>query len=313
MIKNTNLQNAKSVKNDEFYTKFTDIEKEIEHYKTHLKNKIVYCNCDDPTYSAFWKYFHLNFATLGLKKLISTHYDKDNPTYKMEYVGGYDTNIQYGTKTPLQGNGDFRSQECIKILKETDIVVTNPPFSLFSEFVVQLMEYGKLFLILGNQNAITYKEIFPLFKDNKIWWGVSDCVHWFIVPDDIEINSKINSQGERIAEGARSRWWTNLDHKKRYKDLILSKKYSLMKYPQYDNYNAINVDKTSNIPYDYDGVMGVPITFLDKYSPEQFEIIGTDEAEGKGFSNGLFIDGSKYKQCYVSGNRVYKRIFIRKK
>lgn len=179
---NANLHKAKDAKNDEFYTQLTDVAKELMHYKAHFKDKIVLCNCDDPTWSAFWKYFHLNFAELGLKKLISTHYDRENPTYKMEYAGGDDNDIEVGVKVPLEGNGDFRNQECIELLKEADIVVTNPPFSLFREYVAVLMEHEKEFLIIGNMNAITYKEIFPLIKDNKIWLGCTN-VKEFIQPD----------------------------------------------------------------------------------------------------------------------------------
>ena len=183
---NANLHKAKDAKNDEFYTQLTDVSKELMHYKQHFKDKIVLCNCDDPTWSAFWKYFHLNFAELGLKKLISTHYDKNKPTYKMEYTGGDDNDIEVGVKTPLEGNGDFRNQECLDLLDECDIVVTNPPFSLFREYVAVLMEHKKKFIILGNMNALTYKEIFPLFRDNQLWYGAS--IHSgdrkFYVPDD---------------------------------------------------------------------------------------------------------------------------------
>ena len=270
---NTNLHKAKGAKNDEFYTQLTDVAKELMHYKAHFKDKIVFCNCDDPTWSAFWKYFHLNFAELGLKKLISTHYDREEATYKMEYTGGDDNNIEVGVKTPLEGNGDFRNKECLDLLDESDIVVTNPPFSLFREYVATLIEHEKKFLIIGNQNAITYKEIFPLIRNNKIWWGVGNCVRWFLIPDSTNMKFKINEYGERIAEGARSRWWTNIDNEKRHEKLILWKHYTSDDYPKYDNYDAINVDKVSEIPCDYDGVMGVPITFLDKYNPEQFEIV----------------------------------------
>lgn len=294
MVKNTNLHKAKNAKNDEFYTQLTDVAKELMHYKKHFKDKIVFCNCDDPTWSAFWKYFHLNFAELGLKKLISTHYDREEATYKMEYTGGDDNDIDVGVKTPLEGNGDFRSQECLDLLDECDIVVTNPPFSLFREYVAVLMEHEKKFLIIGNKNAITYKEFFPLLKDDEVWIGCTN-VKEFLQPD------------------GNIGWFTNLDVAKRHEKLILWKKYTPEEYPTYDNYDAINVDKVSEIPCDYDGVMGVPITFMDKYNPIDFEIIGADEAEGTGFSNGLYIQGSRYKQCYANGKRIYKRIFIRRK
>lgn len=301
---NTNLHKAKDAKNDEFYTQLTDVSKEMMHYKEHFKDKIVFCNCDDPTWSAFWKYFHLNFAELGLKKLISTHYDREEATYKMEYTGGDDNNIEAGVITPLEGNGDFRNQECLDLLDEADIVVTNPPFSLFREYVAVLMEHNKKFLIIGSQNAITYKEIFPLIKEDKIWWGVSDCIRWFLIPDYVDMKHKINEYGERVAEGARSRWWTNLDHKKRHKKLILWKNYTPEEYPKYDNYDAINVDKTANIPVDYDGVMGVPITFLDTHNPDQFEIVWLDGTDtSKWYGSGPLLGGTK----------KYRRLFIRKK
>ena len=300
MSANANLHKAKGAKNDEFYTQFTDVSKELMHYKQHFKNKIVLCNCDDPTWSAFWKYFHLNFSTLGLKKLISTHYDKIEPTYKMEYTGGDDNSIEVGAKTLLEGNGDFRNQECLDLLDEADIVVTNPPFSLFREYVVVLMEHEKKFLIIGNKNAITYKEFFPLLKEDKVWIGYNN-VKEFMQPD------------KSIKKFGNIGWYTNLDIQKRHEKLVLWKNYSPEEYPKYDNYDAIEVSKISNIPCDYEGVMGVPITYMDKANSEQFEIIGADEAEGTGFSQGLFIEGSKYKQCYANGARIYKRIFIRKK
>lgn len=261
MMKNSNLHKAKDAKNDEFYTQLTDVTKELMHYKAHFKDKIVLCNCDDPTWSAFWRYFHLNFAELGLKKLISTHYDREEATYKMEYTGGNDNNIEVGVKTPLEGNGDFRNQECLNLLDECDIVVTNPPFSLFREYVAVLMEHEKKFLIIGNMNAITYKEFFPLLKDDEVWIGCTN-VKEFLQPDG------------SIKKFGNIGWFTNLDIEKRHEKLILWKKYTPEEYPKYDNYDAINVDKVSEIPCDYDGVMGVPITFLDSFSPDQFEILG---------------------------------------
>ena len=261
MMKNSNLHKAKDAKNDEFYTQLTDVTKELMHYKAHFKDKIVLCNCDDPTWSAFWRYFHLNFAELGLKKLISTHYDREEATYKMEYTGGNDNNIEVGVKTPLEGNGDFRNQECLNLLDECDIVVTNPPFSLFREYVAVLMEHEKIFLIIGYMNAITYKEFFPLLKDDEVWIGCTN-VKEFLQPDG------------SIKKFGNIGWFTNLDIEKRHEKLILWKKYTPEEYPKYDNYDAINVDKVSEIPCDYDGVMGVPITFLDSFSPDQFEILG---------------------------------------
>lgn len=261
MVKNANLHKAKNAKNDEFYTQLTDVAKELMHYKKHFKDKIVFCNCDDPTWSAFWKYFHLNFAELGLKKLISTHYDREEATYKMEYTGGDDNDIEAGVKTPLEGNGDFRNQECLDLLDECDIVVTNPPFSLFREYVAVLMEHEKKFLIIGNKNAITYKEFFPLLKDDEVWIGCTN-VKEFLQPDG------------SIKKFGNIGWFTNLDVAKRHEKLILWKNYTPKEYPTYDNYDSINVNKVSDIPCDYNGVMGVPITFMDKYNPEQFEIVG---------------------------------------
>nr|DAJ75509.1 MAG TPA: adenine-specific methyltransferase [Bacteriophage sp.] len=299
MSTNNNLQKAKNTKNDEFYTQLTDIDKELVHYKEHFRDKIVYCNCDDPTKSAFWKYFHQHFAELQLKKLISTHYHREMLTYKMEYTGGDDNNIETGIKTQLKGNGDFSSQECLDILDECDIVVTNPPFSLFKNYVPILIAHKKKFLIIGNKNAITYKEFFPLLKDNKVWIGYNN------VKSFIQLDGSIKKFGN-------IGWYTNLEIEKRHEKLILNKKYTPKEYSNYDNYLAINVNKVIDIPYDYNGVIGVPITFLDKYNPDDFEILGADEAEGKGLSNGLYIQGSKYKQCYANGKRIYKRIFRKK-
>lgn len=235
---NANLHKAKEAKNDEFYTQLSDVSNELRHYKEHFKGKVVFCNCDDPTWSAFWKYFHLNFAELGLKKLISTHYDRTEATYKMEYEGGDDNDIEAGVKTPLLGNGDFRNAECIELLKESDIVVTNPPFSLFREYVAVLMEHDKKFLIIGSQNAITYKEFFPLLKDNKVWIGCNG-VKEFMQPD-----GSIKKFGNIC-------WFTNLDVAKRHEKLILWKNYNPTEYPKYDNYDAIEVSKVNDIPCDY--------------------------------------------------------------
>ena len=279
MAANTNLHKAKNAKNDEFYTQLTDVSKELMHYKHHFKDKTVFCNCDDPTWSAFWKYFHLNFEALGLKKLISTHYDKTEPTYKMEYTGGDDNDIEVGVKTPLEGNGDFRNQECLDLLDEADIVVTNPPFSLFREYVACLMEHEKKFVIWGNNNAITYKEFFPLLRDNKVWLGYianQTCV--FRLSDEYaKWGEKITNQmndGHKYGKCPAISVFTNLDIQKRHEKLILWKNYTSEEYPTYDNYDAINVDKVDQIPCDYDGVMGVPITYLDKHNPDQFEILG---------------------------------------
>ena len=315
---NKNLTAAKNAKNDEFYTQLTDIEKELTHYREHFKDKIVFCNCDDPTYSNFWKYFHLNFEFLGLKKLIATHFDAEKPTYKLEYMGGDDLNVEAGVVTPLTQNGEFRSSECIELLKEADIVVTNPPFSLFRQYVAQLMEYGKKFVIIGNMNAITYKEVFPLIKSNQIWYGpsISSGDRKFGVPDYYPLNAAgcgIDENGQRYIRIKGVRWFTNLDHKKRHEPIDLVEKYSPEKYPKYDNYDAIEVSKTLDIPIDYDGVMGVPISFLDKYCPEQFEIVNANDYRTNPNvpikAHGLIKD----KDGTVAGKTKYARILIRRK
>jgi hypothetical protein len=292
---NSNLHKAKNVKNDEFYTQLPDIENELKHYSHHFKDKVVFLNCDDPEESNFWRFFSLNFEKLGLKKLIATHFETDKPSYKLEIVRDINNDGKINQldtiKTPLTQNGDFRSPECIEILKEADIVVTNPPFSLFREYVEQLMNYDKKFLIVGPMNAITYKEIFPLLKNNKMWLGYTT-VKEFIQPDGTIKNfGNIN-------------WYTNLDIKKRHDDLILFKKYNSKDYPKYDNYDAIEVSKVSEIPEDYYGAMGVPITFLDKYNPEQFEILGiSNSARWIGY------------ECLtiVNGKKIYNRILIKRR
>ena len=282
--KNTNLHKAKTAKNDEFYTQLKDVENELKHYKHHFKDKIVLCNCDDPTWSAFWKYFHLNFNELGLKKLISTHYDANEPTYKMEYYGEDDNDIEVGRITPLQGNGDFRNKECVDLLIESDIVVTNPPFSCYREYVKTLVEHDKKFVIWSNNNSITYKEIFPLLKNNEMWLGyTANKTLLFQIPThyekwDEKETAKIND-GHHYAKVPAISVFTNLDIKKRHEEIILWETYTPEKFPHYDNYDAINVDKVDHIPKDYDGVMGVPITFLDKYNPEQFEIVSFRKGE----------------------------------
>ena len=261
MSTNANLHKAKDAKNDEFYTQLIDVSKELMHYKQHFKDKTVLCNCDDPTLSAFWKYFHLNFSALGLKKLISTHYDKTQPTYKMEYTGGNDNDIEVGVKTSLEGNGDFRNQECLDILDEADIVVTNPPFSLFREYVAVLMEHEKKFLIIGSLNAVKYSECFPFIMNNQMWLGNNN-VHNFMQPDGT------------VKKFGNINWYTNLDFAKRHEKIILWKEYNDKEYPKYETYDAIEVSKVTNIPVNYNGIMGVPISFMSKYNPEQFEIVG---------------------------------------
>ena len=262
---NKNLIKAKMAKNDEFYTQLSDIEKELKHYRRHFKNKMVFCNCDDPTYSNFWKYFHLNFTLLELKKLVTTHYSKNESSYKMEYSGGNDADCEFGLKIPLRENGDFRSQECVDILQHSDIVVTNPPFSLFREYVAQLVEFNKKFIIIGNMNAITYKEIFPFIKNNLFWSGYSfNKTLEFSVPDYYETSksTKVDENSRKIIKVPAICWLTNCSIPKQQEELHLTEKYDPEKYLRYDNYDAINVDKVMEIPKDYDGVMGVPISSL---------------------------------------------------
>lgn len=277
---NTNLHNAKKAKNDEFYTRLTDIEKECKHYREQFKGKVIYCNCDDARDSKFFKYFSMNFEFFGLKKLITTGYKADGHGVALIYEGDKNGNKIVDDEEiqviELEGNGDFRSPECVEFLKQADIVVTNPPFSLFREYVKQLMEYGKKFLVICSQNAITYKEIFPYIKNNELWLGVN-MVKEFVTPLKEVTNEKTqykNEQGEVIQKFGNICWYTNLPHKKRNLPLDLYKKYNEKEFPKYDNYDAIEVSKVCDIPMDYEGVMGVPITFLDKYCPSQFEILG---------------------------------------
>ncbi len=271
MAKNSNLHSAREAKNDEFYTQRADIENELKNYKEHFKGKVVYCNCDDPDWSHFFRYFADNFEYLGLKKLICTHYEKDSASYKLiiEKDKNKDKKINRKDVEKIEmmfSDGDFRSTDCIELLKEADIVCTNPPFSLFREYVAQLIEYNKKFLIIGNDNCRTYKEVFKLIKENKIWCGYN------------HVKSFLKTNGEFQNFGNVS-WYTNLSHNKRNEKMILYKKYNPKEYPKYDNYDAINVDKVADIPCDYYGVMGVPITFLDKYNPNQFEIVAFRKGE----------------------------------
>ena len=287
--KNKNLQEAKSNKKDEFYTQLSDIERELKYYKQHFKNKVVYCNCDDPRVSNFFHFFSYNFEKLGLKKLIATCYKNQNmdlfsqndseQAIYLEYTGDKNGNNvpdpdEIGIKK-LKGDGDFRSKECIELLKQADIVVTNPPFSLFREYVSQLIEYDKKFIIVGHQNAIKYKEIFPLIRDNKLWlgYGFKGGAGHFI-NEHYEDYATANDRKEGMIRVSGVHWFTNLEINKRHEDLILYKKYTPEEYPKYENFDAINVDVTKDIPMDYEGFMGVPITFMDKYNPDQFEIIG---------------------------------------
>ena len=314
MAKNNNLHNAKKAKNDEFYTRLEDIEKEMCHYREHFRGKVIYCNCDDPKESNFFKFFSLQFEFLGLKKLISTGYKENGHGVAYIYEGDKnENNLPDDSEIrtyELQGNGDFRSEECIEFLKEADVVVTNPPFSLFREVVAQLVEYNKKFLLLGNNNAITYKEIFPLIMSNKMWLGYSNNKTMeFVLSDSYEKWDRIEN-GKKIGKVPAISWFTNLEHDHRNRPLDLTQRYDPRYYPKYDNYDAIECSKVMDIPRDYDGVIGVPITFLDKYCPNQFRIIGCTESEGKGFSNGLWLGG--VSQPMINGKRIYKRLFIQK-
>lgn len=355
MAGNTSLRKADKAKNDEFYTQLADIELELKHYRKHFAGKTIFCNCDDPYESNFFKYFAMNFNYLGLKKLVATCYmgspvvgeqfeqlsifdilpsEENTPKrfpYKIEITevidingdGAVDlTDVEYllrnknNVMSLLDGDGDFRSPECVEILKQADIVVTNPPFSLFREFISQLVEYDKQFIVIGNVNAITYKEIFPLIKENKLWMGYS--IHSgdreFRVPDDYPLNAsgyRIDENGYKYIRVKGVRWFTNMDYVERHTDLDLWKKYTPEEYPKFDNYNAINVDVTANIPEDYYEEMGVPITFLDKYNPDQFEII-----DGIGRYSILDNENTKKAGKYLSmidGKAKYFRVIIKRR
>ncbi len=351
MAKNASLRKAGGAKNDEFYTQLSDIENEMCHYTDYFIGKTILCNCDDPYESNFFYYFATRFNDLKLKKLICTSYDnspiaytqmsfldkgitvpnKNRKAYKIEIceVGDYNgdgvtdvRDIDYllknkeNTFSVLDGNGDFRSDECIELLKQADIVITNPPFSLFREYVAQLIKHEKKFIIIGNQNALTYKEIFPLLMQNRMWLGVS--IHSgdreFQVPYSYPLNAtncRIDKNGKKFIRVKGIRWYTNLDYPQRHEDLQLYKKYTPEEYPKYDNYDAINVNKTAEIPYDYDGYMGVPITFMDKYNPEQFEII-----DGIGRYSILHNEETKKAGKYLSmidSKAIYFRYIIKNK
>lgn len=277
---NKNLRKANKAKNDEFYTQLSDIEKELWHYRGHFKGKTIFCNCDDPEESNFFRYFALNFEHLWLQKLVATHFETSKPSYKLEITKGLDLNNDWKIdfkdimKIPLKQNWDFRSPECVEILKESDIVITNPPFSLFREYVAQLFEYEKKFVLMWNNNAITYKEVFKLVKDNKIWlWYNANKTMEFMLSDDYEKWDRIDMNGKKYWKVPAISWFTNLEIQKRHEDLILYKKYNEQEYPKYDNYYAINVDKVKDIPADYPWFIWVPLTFLWNYNPDQFEII----------------------------------------
>ncbi|PIR47207.1 MAG: DNA methyltransferase [Candidatus Vogelbacteria bacterium CG10_big_fil_rev_8_21_14_0_10_45_14] len=370
---NKNLTNAKKAKNDEFYTQFSDIQKEIESYLEYdpntFKGKVVYSNCDDPFESNFFRYFVLNFKRLGLKRLIATSY-KPSPVantqlglfgddvtlepakgrpkitankFIINEVGDVDGDGSFTLEdialqlkanknnewTPLEGDGDFKSDECVELLKQSDIVVTNPPFSLFREYIKQLFDYEKKFAIIGNMNAITYKEVFPKIKENKLWVGATNfnTGMYFQVPDNFEYANTYKFEkkqnGIKVNRVPGVCWFTNLDHGRRHAPVQFMTMQDNLKfnkrmqgkesYDRYDNYNAIEISFAEGIPSDHDGAMGVPISFLNKYNPGQFEILGATESEGRGFSNGLWDAVSKVSQPLIRGERMYKRIFIKHK
>jgi len=320
-VQHTLLTKAKINKKDEFYTQLIDIENELVHYKNHFKNKVVYCNCDDPRVSNFFKYFSHNFESLGLKKLITSCYKRQEVNlfstennengfffeYEASEIEKNAVNTDKIDVVHFKGDGDFRSIESIELLKKADIVVTNPPFSLFREYVAQLIKYDKKFLIIGNINAITYKKVFELIKKNKAWLGVNmgRGISGFIVPEHYELygtETRTDNFGNKIVSPNNCLWLTNLNTFKRNKDILLSKMYygNESNYPKYDNYDGINVNRTKNIPMDFKGVMGVPITFLHKFNPDQFEII-------------KFRKGNNEKDLSINGKCPYFRILIRNK
>ena len=327
---NSSLNKANKAKNDEFYTQLADIDRELRHYKNYFKGKVVYCNCDDPRASNFFHYFSHNFEKLGLKKLITTCYknqdmnlfsrNESEQAIYLEYEGDKNGNKipdleEIGIK-PLSGDGDFRSEECIELLKQADIVVTNPPFSLFRKYVSQLMEYDKKFVIVGSQNAVTYKEIFSLIRENRVWlgFGFKAGNAFFKTPYPKEFAKGVYNEETGLVKFRNIHWFTNLDISKRHEDLILYKTYNPEEYPRYENYDAIEVSKTMDIPVDYDGAMGVPITFLDKYNPDQFEIIGSSRTLGGPMSEiakkGTYTQGGP--RFYLdSGDGTYRRMYDR--
>ncbi len=331
--RNRDFREARRAKKDEFYTSLSDIELELKHYARHFKGKVVYCNCDDPRASNFFRYFSINFERLGLKKLITTCYrsqnadqfgldDSDRAVY-LEYTGdknshGIPDAEEIGIEQ-LHGDGDFRSAESVKLLRQADIVVTNPPFSLFREYVAQLVDHNKQFLIIGNMNALTYKEIFPLFQNGQVWYGPSirSGDREFRVPDNYPITaagSRVDEEGKKYVRVKGVRWFTNLDYPGRHEDLDLHKTYSPDAYSRYANFDAIDVSKTTNIPVDYDAPMGVPITFLDKYNPGQFDILGSSKSLARPMSEvakkGTYQRGGP--RFYLpNGDGTYRRMYDR--
>lgn len=352
---NSSLDAAKKAKEDEFYTQLADIERELRHYKRHFKDKVVYCNCDDPRVSNFFHYFSYNFEQLGLKRLLATSYksrerdlfsqnDSEQAIY-LEYDGDKNQNMvpdpdEIGVE-PLKGDGDFRSPESIELLKQADVVVTNPPFSLFREYVAQLMKHDKKFVIIGSLNAITYNDIFKFIKADKLWlgYGFQAGNAYFAVPNAGDYAKGVYDPATGLVKFRNVAWFTNLDTAKRHEDLILFKTYNPDEYPTYDNYDAIEVAKIADIPCDYDGVMGVPLTFLDKYNPDQFEILGLSGGDDFPMSKKYgkkvrVVDGVRLKSntgtlravirtdSFGAGTHfdvgypvrgVYRRLFIRRK
>lgn len=332
-INNTLLQAAATARKDEFYTQLSDIEKELRHYKKHFKNKVVYCNCDDPRVSNFFHYFSYNFESLGLKKLISTCYKNQSADlftrqdseraiylgYKGDKDGSGVPDLHEVDIKKLKGDGDFRSPESVRLLEQADIVVTNPPFSLFRQFLAQLVEHQKHFLILGNVNAITYKEVFTMIQDNQVWLGPSirSGDREFGVPPDYPLNAaghRVDDQGNKFIRVKGVRWFTNLDFKERHEDMILFRSYNPEEYPTYANFEAIEVGQTKNIPMDYKGAMGVPVTFLDKFNPDQFEILGSSRTLGRPMSEiaprGSFSPGGP-RFYLTTGDGAYRRLYDR--
>jgi hypothetical protein len=327
--KNSNLSKAKGSKNDEFYTQLPDIERELKHYREHFNGKVVYCNCDDPRVSNFFHYFSYNFENLGLKRLITTCYKNQDLDlfsqnsaehaiwldYKGDSNGNRVPDLTEISKHSLSGDGDFRSHECIELLKSADIVVTNPPFSLFREYVSQLIEHDKKFVIVGSLNALSYKEIFSLVRANKIWlgYGFSGGNAYFKTPHQKEFAQGVFDPKTGLVKFRNVTWYTNLDINKRHENLILYRKYDPEHYPEYDHYRAININKVAEIPLDYQGAMGVPLTFLDKYNPDQFEILNSndyrrnDQVPYK--EHGLIKD----KEGAINGEPTYVRVLIRNK
>jgi len=324
MALNKNLNQAKRNRKDEFYTRLEDIENELRHYKDHFKGKVVYCNCDDPTVSNFFKYFSLKFADFRIRKLITTCYrnqerdlfsqHESERAIMLEYDGFRDgeriPNAEDIGVTPLEGDGDFRSPECIEILKQADIIVTNPPFSLFREYVAQLMEHGKKFILIGPWNAVTYKEIFPAIRDSKFWLGYEFVAGnaYFAVPPEADMKefaAGVYDEKTGLVKFRNVTWFTNLDHKKRHDDMIMFRRYTPEDYPHYDNYDAIEVNEIKNIPMNWAGVMGVPITFLDQHNPDQFEILGSNRGVDQD-PDGVYGRGS-----YLNGKETFKRLFVR--